>query len=354
MRPNADSTRGWMRMDARLRDLTFDPELSPGAYNAIHVCLRLEPHERITIITDVATLEIAACLANQVESTGAECSTFVLEEHASRPLKAMPQVILDDLPKSQVSIFAAQAQIGELGSRGQMTRVVSQHKLRHAHMVNISKRIMVEGMRADFLKVDQLSTRLLDKARKTRLIHAVTPGGTDIVAEFSPHVPWAKTSGIITAERWGNLPDGEIFTCPHTLDGVLVVDGVVGDYLSQEYGDLQSTPLVIQVSHSRIEHMRCSNPKLLQDFAAYVATDENSNRVGEFAIGTNLAVKTITGNILQDEKMPGIHIAFGHPQPPHAGLDWSSTTHIDCVGRQFDIWMDDEKIMEGGKFLIPV
>ena len=30
----------------------IDPELVPGARNAINVCLRLKPQERITIITD--------------------------------------------------------------------------------------------------------------------------------------------------------------------------------------------------------------------------------------------------------------------------------------------------------------
>jgi len=39
-----------------------DPELLPGARNAIEICLRLQPNERITIITDAATREIAAAL----------------------------------------------------------------------------------------------------------------------------------------------------------------------------------------------------------------------------------------------------------------------------------------------------
>ncbi len=37
----------------------------------------------------------------------------------------------------------------------QMTDVVNRRKIRHAHMVNINKRIMMEGMRADFQKVDR-------------------------------------------------------------------------------------------------------------------------------------------------------------------------------------------------------
>jgi leucyl aminopeptidase (aminopeptidase T) len=55
---------------------------------------------------------------------------------------------------------------------------------------------------------------------------------------------------------------------------------------------------------------------------------------------------------LQDEKLPGIHIAFGHPYPEHTHQTWDSVTHIDCVGRHFDFWMDDEQVMKAGKFLV--
>jgi hypothetical protein len=59
----------------------------------------------------------ATALQQEVEEIGAEHSVFVLEEHASRPLTGMPEIILEDLARSQVSIFCAQTQPGELGSR---------------------------------------------------------------------------------------------------------------------------------------------------------------------------------------------------------------------------------------------
>ena len=47
-------------MPDQLSTQTIDQELIPGARNAIRDCLRLKPEERITIITDEATQEIAA------------------------------------------------------------------------------------------------------------------------------------------------------------------------------------------------------------------------------------------------------------------------------------------------------
>ena len=330
----------------------IDPELVPGARNAIDVCLRLKRHERITIITDAATREIAAALQQEVERVGADYSLFMLEEHAPRPLRHMPQNILADLARSQVSIFAAQTQPGELPARTQMTDVVNRHRIRHAHMVNINRQIMREGMRADFEQVDHISTLVWQMAGAAREIRATNPAGTDITARFSPRLKWIKTSGIISPNKWGNLPGGETFTTPEFVDGTFVIDGVVGDYLCEKYGDLRETPLTIDVRGNRLREAHSANKELESEFWRYCHTDENSDRVGEFAIGTNIGVRDVIGNILQDEKIPGIHVAFGNPYGAHTGADWYSGTHIDVVGRKFDVWIDGRQIMRSGVFLL--
>jgi len=234
----------------------------------------------------------------------------------------------------------------------QMTDVVNRLKIRHAHMVNINRQIMLEGMRADFLKVDRLSAKVTDRVRVARQIRAKTPSGTDLTADLNPSYRWVKTSGIISREKWGNLPGGEVFTTPGEVNGTFVIDGVVGDYLCAKFGDLKETPLTIRVKENRVVEAHSSNRELQDDFWAYTHTDENSDRVGEFAIGTNIELKDVIGQILQDEKYPGVHIAFGNPYGAHTGAEWYSSTHIDVVGRKFDIWVDSEQIMRGGQFLI--
>src|SRR5580698_9403071 len=130
--------------------ISFDPEYTPGAHNAVHVCLRVQPSEKVCVITDEVTLEIAASVVSELEKLGSPYRAWVLEDLAGRPLKDLPPQILEDLETSQVSIFAVQAQRNELHSRMQMTDVVNRKKIRHAHMVNINRQIMLEGMRADF------------------------------------------------------------------------------------------------------------------------------------------------------------------------------------------------------------
>jgi aminopeptidase len=219
-------------------------------------------------------------------------------------------------------------------------------------MVNINKQIMLEGMRADFLKVDRLSAKVIARVRVAKQIRATTAAGTELRADLNPKYRWLKTSGIISPDKWGNLPGGEIFTAPGEVNGVYVVDGVVGDYLCDKYGDLQQQPLTIHMKHNRITEVFSENKALEQDFWSYTHTDENSDRVGEFAIGTNIELTDVIGEILQDEKFPGIHIAFGNPYGEHTGAKWFSGTHIDVVGRNFDIWVDERQIMQKGRFLV--
>jgi aminopeptidase len=336
----------------QLNQLAFDPELTPGARNAVRVCLRVQPTEKVSVITDEASLEIAAALVRQLEGVGCHYHSWVLEDVATRPLKDFPRVIAEDLESSQVSIFAVQAQPNELKSRMEMTDIVNRRKIRHAHMVNINKQIMLEGMRADFQKVDRLSVKVVDRLRTGKQVRAKTPSGTDLVADLNPNYRWIKTSGIISTEKWGNLPGGEVFTTPGEVNGTFVIDGVVGDYLCAKFGDLKSNPLTVWIKGNRVVEVHSENKELESDFWAYTHTDENSDRVGEFAIGTNIELKDVIGQILQDEKYPGVHIAFGNPYGAHTGAEWYSSTHIDVVGRNFDIWVDNEQIMRGGQFLI--
>jgi leucyl aminopeptidase (aminopeptidase T) len=330
----------------------FDPAYTPGAFNAVRVCLRVQPEEQVCVITDEATVEIAAAIVAELEKLGSPYHAWVLEDLAARPLRDLPREIVEDLETSQVSIFAVQAQTNELRSRIQMTDVVNRRKIRHAHMVNINRQIMLEGMRADFQKVDRLSAKVIAMVRQARRVRAQTAAGTDLTADLNPNYKWLKTSGIISPETWGNLPGGEIFTTPGEVNGTFVIDGVVGDYLCAKFGNLQENPLTVRMKGNRLTEAHSENRELENDFWKYTHTDENSDRVGEFAIGTNIDLKEVIGQILQDEKYPGVHIAFGNPYGAHTGADWDSTTHIDVVGRKFNIWVDDEQIMREGKFLV--
>src|ERR1700738_3266161 len=250
-----------------LSTLSFDPELTPGARNAVNVCLRIQPSEKVTVITDEATREIAASLVSELEILGAPYRAWILEDLAPRPLTDLPREIVEELETSQVSIFAVQAQANELRSRMQMTDVVNRRKIRHAHMVNINHQIMLEGMRADFLRVDRISTKVVETVRRAKQVRAKTSAGTDLSADLNPEYRWVKTSGIISPDKWGNLPGGEVFTTPGDVNGTFVIDGVVGDWLCAKFGSLRENPLTIRVKANRLSEGPSISREMADDFS---------------------------------------------------------------------------------------
>ena len=113
----------------------YDQELAPGARNAIRVCLNVQPHERVTVISDRECADIAASLVHEIEEVGAPYNAFILEDVAPRPLVDLPRAIADDMEKSQVSILAVHVQRNELRSRMQRCPAVCRVLIDHRRVV---------------------------------------------------------------------------------------------------------------------------------------------------------------------------------------------------------------------------
>lgn len=328
----------------------YDQSLLPGAQNAIGVCLDVKPEERVFILTDRKTLPVGASLHDVAKEKARSCKLLIKEDHVKRPAQELPAIIMDALDECDVCIYCVNPMANELPSRQQFVGKIEKKGIRYAHMVGITEEIMCQGMRADFRKVDEVSKRLLARAKKAETITVKSRHGTDMVATFSQDRIWRKTSGIIE-EVWSNLPGGEIFTAPISVDGVFVVDGSVGDHFSAKYGVLDKTPMTLTLEGGYLKKVECANKEMEKEFWEYCHKAEHSDRVGEFAIGTNLAVFEFTGNLLQDEKMPGIHIAFGDPYGSQTNANWSCPTHVDVITGGCDVWIDDFQVMENGIFL---
>jgi aminopeptidase len=58
------------------------------------------------------------------------------------------------------------------------------------------------------------------------------------------------------------------------------------------------------------------------------------------------------GNLLQDEKFPGVHVAVGYPIPHETGADWTSDVHIDGVLKNVTVDVEGQVIMRDGEFTL--
>lgn len=323
-----------------------------GARVAVRTCMNIVPGNRVFVLTDRLTHGIGRVLGEEASDAGGEVLIHDLEQYADRPILTMPEPLRAELHRFRphVTFYAASSQPGEVSFRMALRSFLLQDlKVRHAHMPGITAQLMTEGMNTDYRLVASVTTAVYDMARLADTIRVTTPDGTDLTARFDPDSRWVPCTGLYhKAGQWGNLPEGETFSCPQTVDGTLVAH-VIGDYFSQKYGILRE-PLTFDIEHGAVADVRGANQALVTELLAYLDSAENARRVGEFAIGTNVGLRRLTGNLLQDEKIPGVHVAFGNPYPAETGASWNSTLHVDVIPVRCTITIDDEEIMQDGRF----
>ena len=333
--------------------MTFEERLQYGAENAVR-CMGVTPQDRVFIITDYEREGIARLVALAALDRHADVTVCFLEHYGERPLTSFPEELRNDLLQAHptVSFYIATARPGEIAFRIPLLPfLVKELRVRHGHMIGIDEEVMAEGMCADYDEVFSLTNQVYDIVRHARRIHVTSAKGSDVTATFNKDWKWIPCHGRYdTQGRWGNLPEGEVFTAPATVDGVLVCD-VLGDFFSEKYGVLKQ-PVVITVKNGYVTQVTSEDQALANEVRDYLFSVPNGNRAGEFAIGTLTSLKKLSGNLLQDEKMPGLHVAFGNPYPEFTGADWNAKIHVDVIPTNCTIEVDDRVIMRNGEFTI--
>ncbi len=330
--------------------------IEQGVKQAVEICLKVQAGENVVIITDKKTLEVGNAFKKAIEKITDDIQFFIMEDFGKRPID-FPHAIESAISIADVSIYAAQGAEGELQSfrRFLIQAIEANKKIRHAHMIGITPQIMRDGMCSDYREIQRVSRLVYDKVKNAGKIRVVTEKSGDFFAEFSPELNWIISDGDIVPGLYHNLPDGEVTTSPVNVNGTVIIDGCLGDFFDEKYASLEDTPVTIEVENGRAvrESIQCKNNELLKELTKYIfETDENSDRVGEFAIGTNTGLTELIYNILQDEKFPGVHIAFGSPLPGRTGAKWDSKAHVDGVIKNPTIYVDGEIIMDKGRFCI--
>ena len=152
----------------------------------------------------------------------------------------------------------------------------------------------------------------------------------------------------IAAKGDRNFPDGEVFT---------------GPVETATNGDVRfSFPAVLGGREVEDVRLRFENGRVVKSEAAsgeeylrqMLAMDDGATILGEFAIGTNYAVKEFTRQILFDEKIGGtFHMALGAGYPDTgstnvSGLHWDMVCDLRSGA---EIHADGEPIYRDGRFL---
>ena len=330
-------------------------KLQVGAKRVIKQSLGVTPADKVVLIYDEDTLEVQKALTQECEKVTGNIDLIKMEDlgkrgNPSKPLK-WPSKLEQGFNNYTVSIYAAGGYAGELNSfRQPMLHNVVRHKVKHGHMIHITKRAMEEGFCTSLDKLVFFTKKLYRRLIGCKQIKINSPAGTDLVCKFSSQYDWCIDDGLVIPGHLQNLPAGEVFTAPETVDGTLVIDGPLGDYFS-EFGLLGNKPLIFTIKDCKIVKVDCSRRKLKSMIVDYISKDKYSSYIGEIGFGTNLGLKELSGNLLQDEKFPGVHIAWGDSYPELTGVKRPSKVHCDGITTNTNVWVDNCQILKNGNYI---
>jgi leucyl aminopeptidase (aminopeptidase T) len=330
-------------------------EYAAGARNAVRTCLGVHPGDRVAIVSDRERADIAGAIEDEARASGGDVVDWKMEDWVARPAAEFPRGLADEIVAfgPTASFFIGGSRKGELAFRRPMLELLARElRCRHGHMVGIDRPVMLDGMTVDYDEVCRVTHRVHEIVREASRIEVATRLGTELTATFSPPRRWVPCDGRYWEQgRWGNLPEGEVFTAPLSVDGLLVGEEL-GDHFARRYGLLEE-PVRLRVKSGRAVGVEIPcHPEIEAEVRAYLAQSPDSDRAGEFAIGTNVGLTGIVGNFLQDEKFPGVHVAFGDPYGAETGADWQCPSHVDVLASRADVWVDGRQIMRDGRFLV--
>lgn len=192
---------------------------------------------------------------------------------------------------------------------------------------------------SEWLAVRKHQQQIVDVLNSREKIHYK---GEGIDIQFS-----TKGRTWINSDGQTNMPSGEVYTSP-VEDSV---NGVVHFSYPCIYMGKEVEEVTLWVKDGFIEKWEAKRGK---DFLDHIFSIEGTRRFGEAAIGTNYNIQQMTKNILFDEKIGGtVHMAIGQSYLQCGGKNTSSV-HWDMIGNMKnggEIFADDEKIYESGRFL---
>ena len=333
-----------------LRDIGSAIHLRRGAQNAIKDCLSVTTDDRVLIIFDKETQKIGAAIAAAVTDVGAPFQAFNLDKVAPRPLTILPGNITRAMGNCTVSLYIVRSQDGERPHRNQLLEMVEPNRIRHAHMLDISEDSLCQGMLSDYRKIAKLNPVVIDRISRAKSIRVTSPVGTDVTVTLSPTERWESSAGIISPGEWNNLPNGEILICPTSVDGVFVCDNLAPSRLDIDRFELGRKPPKLFIEKGRVVNVEGGPGDLAKDIMANSRAGTNTDRIGQFAVGTNYDLLMPLGDRLQDMFVPGAYFSLGRPMSSLANPSWTASDSYVFMGRKTTLELDGTPIITLGRY----
>lgn len=320
--------------------------------NVVHVCLGIQPGERVLLITDEALHAEQQLLAETIEAIGpARLVRWTLPEK-ERPLQIAPPDILEYMRTFDAGIqFLASTTVAEQPYRLSLVKAAAEGgRIRFGAGLNIDQAIFTHELSTDYEQVAAITHKLYNRLQGKSRVRLTSPLGSDLEMDIGGRQV-AVDPGVIRKPGYNNLPAGECYVAPieTSANGILVIDKSFPGILIKE-------PVRLTFEKGRVVDIAGGSEareltRLIEEGESK-PNGEGCCTIAELGIGTNPAAR-ITGNVMTDEKVMGtVHIAIGHNAvPPYNGQN-HAPIHLDGVMGDPTLTIDGSVLIEHGRYLV--
>jgi leucyl aminopeptidase (aminopeptidase T) len=307
--------------------------LRTPAETAVHQCMALSADESCAVITDDDRQSIGEALyevASEVTHDAVIARYPPGGQHGAEPSEpvaaamAGADVVLAPTTKS-LSHTRARTNATEAGARV-------------TTLPGITESVFTTGLDADYEAIRDECEATLDRVGDAETIRVTTDRGTDVTFEPGDR-EWRTDTGLVhDPGGMSNLPAGEVFLSPETAAGTYVVDGTMMPHGLLDEGQTLS----FEVEDGYVTHISDDEIREQVETAAE-SVGRAAYNVAELGIGTNLAVESLVGSVLLDEKAAGtVHVAIG--DDAGIGGDTESPIHLDGIITGPTVYADGERV----------
>jgi leucyl aminopeptidase (aminopeptidase T) len=309
------------------------PDLSAPAETAVDQCLALGADESCVVVTDEKRRAVAEALYDAAAAVTDDVALLeypVGDQHGEEPpapvAAAMAGADVFFAPTTRsLSHTTARKDACEGGARG-------------ATLPGITEDVFATGLDADYGSIAAGCEQVLEQVADAETVRVTTDAGTDIT--FRPDDrEWLDDTGMVhDAGAFSNLPAGEVFVAPESAEGTYVVDGTMMPHGLLEDGQR----LTFEVEGGQVTHISDPDVREMVEGGAE-SVGEDAYNLAELGIGTNVAVDSLVGSVLLDEKAAGtVHIAIGDDHS--IGGDVEAPVHLDGIVRDPTVYADGEEV----------
>lgn len=299
----------------------------------INKCLGIKKGEKVLIVSDETTFEIAEALFKK-SSEKTETSQIRIKptgQHGKEP----DEIVAKAMKEADVVIAPTKYSLTHTKAR----KDASKKGTRVVTMPGITKEMFERAIDIKYEEMGKEIEKIAEKMRKCLKIKVKTNSGTDFWFENDGKRVINDDTGIFTKKGdYGNLPAGEVFVAPleKTSNGVIIIDSME---------NLCKPKTKILVKKGLVQDVEKDS-----EFRKKLWKFKNARNIAEFGIGTNPKARIIN-KTLEDEKVRGTcHIAFGSSFAMKGKV--KAEVHWDGIIIAPSIWFDDEKIMDNGVLLL--